>query len=203
MKHNGNIEYILKEVVARGANDNPSECNDFIVLLQRKDFKDLIAYELYESYFWDERHEFDLQILRELVERVTDFFNDPDTIMQIQSGFLQTLPSAIIISIAAFVRSKLKNIFSQKRKDEDSSWAKIERNIKKIDAEFAKHDYVLAEEIEQIFDTRREEIQPLLKLCGCKCYIDKKRSIWIKAGLPRSKVGEILKKHCFKVKYMK
>ena len=49
-------------------------------------------------------------------------------------------------------------------KEDDSSWLRIQENIKKIDKEFKNHDYVLTEEIETIFGTSREEIQPLLKL---------------------------------------
>jgi hypothetical protein len=37
-------------------------------------------------------------------------------------------------------------------------------------------------------NSSREEIQPLLKLCGRKRYFNKKRSVWIKAGLSGSKI---------------
>ena len=198
MNNGRNIEYILNEVIARGFNNNTSDCNDFVFLLQRKDFKDLIALELYESYFWDDRHEFDLQILKEIVDSVAAFFSDPDTIMQIKTGFLQTLPSTMVVAFVSVIWKKLKTIPANKNKDENSSWIRIEKNIKKIDKEFLGHDYILTDEIENIFDVNREEILPLLKLCGCKCYIDKKRSIWLKPGLSKEKVSEILKKHHFK-----
>lgn len=45
-----------------------------------------------------------------------------------------------------------------------------------------------------------EQIQPLLKLCSCKFYIDKNRSIWIKVGTTEARVAEILKEHRFKHK---
>lgn len=70
---------------------------------------------------------------------------------------------------------------------------RIEKNIKKIDSEFGNHDYILTEEIETIFGTSREEVQPLLKLCGCKCYMYKNRSIWIKPGVSDARAREILK----------
>lgn len=47
---------------------------------------------------------------------------------------------------------------------------RIERNIRKIDKEFSNHDYILSDDMERIFEASREEIQPLLKLCGCKCF---------------------------------
>lgn len=46
MKNNTNIDYILNEVVSRGYNEITNECNDFLELLKRKDFKELIALEL-------------------------------------------------------------------------------------------------------------------------------------------------------------
>ena len=197
---NKNIEYIIDEIVARDFNFNPSECNDFSILLQRKDFKDLIALEIYETFFWEDRHEFDLQLLKEIVDSVSAYFNDPETIMQIKTGLVQTLPSVIIVAMTNAIWNKLKSIPKNKKKSEngDSSWTRIEKNVKKIDEIFSIYDYILTNEIEAVFDTSREEILPLLKLCGCKCYIDKKRSIWLKVGLSEDKVIKVLKEHRFK-----
>lgn len=200
MEKNKNIDYILDEVIERGYSNNPNDCNDYIKMLQKKDFKDLIALELYETYFWDQRHEFDLQLLKELVENVSAYFSDPNIIMQIQTGLLQTLPSAIIIVIVKKIWGKMKTIVEKHSIPivENSSWNRIEKNCKKIDKEFSSHDYVITDEIERIFDASREEIQPLLKLCGFKCFIDKKRSIWIKPGLQEKEINEILKRQNFR-----
>lgn len=201
MKNNTNIDYILNEVVSRGYSEITNECNDFLELLKRKDFKELIALELYELYFWNERHEFDLELLREIINAVTDYFADPETIKQIESGILQNLPTTIIVSMVGAIWLKLKGCFNKKSgAKKKSGWECIEDNIKKIDDEFSNHDYILSNEIEQIFKTSREEIQPLLKLCGCRCYIDKNRSIWIKAGIKEARVKEILKEHNFRYK---
>lgn len=62
------------------------------------------------------------------------------------------------------------------------------------------HDYILSDDMERIFEASREEIQPLLKLCGCKCFLNKKRSIWIKAGTKEERIREILKNNKFKYK---
>lgn len=154
--------------------------------------------EIYEYYFLGDRHEFDLQLIRELVEEVAGFFSDPDVIVAIKTGMLQTLPSATIIAISSYIGRRL--IKGKKDSDDVSYWGKIEINIQKIETELKNHDYILADEIERIFDTSKEEIQPLLKLCGCKCYYDKKRSIWIKPGIGGQRTREILKKNQFKIK---
>ena len=199
--NNNNIDYILNEVIARDYNVSINKCNDFAELIDKKDFKELIALELYEVYFWDERHEFDLELLREIINAVSDYFSDPETIRQIESGILQTLPSAIIISIVNKIWTKLKKCNKKKTtSNPKTSWERIEDNIKKIDKEFSNHDYILTNEIEQIFGVSREEIQPLLKLCGCKCFIDKNKSIWIKAGTSDARIKDILKEHHLKCK---
>jgi len=199
MENNKNIDYIIDAVIKRGYDDNFSECNDFIELLQKRDFKDLITLELYERYFWNDRHEFILQLLKELVEMVSNFFQNPDTIREIQIGILQNMPSSIILGIVGYIIGKWGK--SQKdHKKLNSTWLRIESNVKKIDIIFKNHDYILTNEIERIFKASREEILPLLKLCGCKCYIDKKRSIWIKCGLSKSVENDILNNHKFKIK---
>ena len=202
MNANKSINDILDEVILRGSNDNSSDSNDFSKLIQKKDFKDLIALEIYEYYFWSERHEYDLQIIKEIVESVATYFSNPEVIGQIEAGVLQTFPSTIILSILAAIWAKMKKIMEQKHSldEENASWSRIKNNIKKIDKEFENHDYVLTEEIESIFSASREEIQPLLKLCGCKCYVHKNMSLWIKPGVKEERIRDILKIHHFKYK---
>ena len=203
MENDKSIDYILNEVFLRGYDDKADESNNFLHLIQKKEFKDLIALEIYESYFWNERHEFDLQLLKEIVNNVCNYFNTPEIMQQIESGLLQTLPSAIIISMVSKIWSKIKEYKNKKNEvvsEEDSSWVRIKRNIEKIDKEFSNHDYILSDDIEQIFATSREEIQPLLKLYGCECFFDKKRkrTIWLRPGIKKSRTREILKNNNFR-----
>ena len=226
---NDNIDYILRAVVARGWNNNSSQCNDFVELLAKKDFKDLIALEIYECYFWEDRHEFDLQLLRELVDIVCSYLSDPETIMKIRDGILWNLPTAIILGTADYIYGKLKHGVSEKNtlrgsdsasmspatnvssnpeqnadKDGTSAWIRIKNNATRIDQEFKSRNYVLSDEIEKIFGTGREEIEPLLKLCGFRCYFGKKqrkhpkRNIWIRPGLSDEETKKALKEHGFK-----
>ena len=179
-----------------------NESNDFLLLIQKKEFKDLIALELYEYYFWNERHEFDLQLLKEIVDSVCNYFNSPEVMRQIEVGVFKLCRVQFIISMVTTIWSKMKKLRNKKNAilDEENSWMRIERNIRKIDKEFSNHDYILSDDMERIFEASREEIQPLLKLCGCKCFLNKKRSIWIKAGTKEERIREILKNNKFKYK---
>ena len=194
------LDYILDKVVQRGCNVQVNESNDYFYLLKKKDFKDLIALELYEYYFWDDRHEFDLQLLKSIVDNVCNYFSDPAVIQQVENGLLQALPTAIIVFLLERIDSKLHTLIAEKKDKGDpknNSWLRIEDNIKKIDKEFSNHDYIKSEDIETIFKVPREEIQPLLKLYGCKCFINKKHTIWIKLGTSEARVREILMSNRF------
>ena len=195
MDNKRDLDYILDEVVRRGCDVRVSESNDYYYLLNKKDFRDLIALELYEYYFWDDRHEFDLQLLKTIVDSVCNYFSDPAVMQQIENGLLQAFPTAIIIFLLERIDSKLHPLLVEKKDKGDpqnSSWLRIEDNIRKIDNEFSNHDYIKSEDIETIFKAPREEIQPLLKLYGCKCFINKKHAIWIKIGTSEDRVREIL-----------
>jgi len=227
---NDNIDYILESVVARGWNKNFSQCNDFVELLATKDFKDLVALELYECYFWEDRHEFDLQLLRELIDIVCAYLHDPETMMKISDGILSNLPTIIIVGTSYYIWKKLrygvstqgslvesesnsgnspKNVCRNPEEntdadaDETSPWIRMKNNAKRIEQEFKNRTYVFSHEIEKIFDTSREEIEPLLKLCGFRCYFEKKRrkhpkrTIWIRPGLSDTDTIQILKEHGF------
>ena len=198
VKRRQNFDYIINSVLERGFEEKNIDSNDYSILLAKKEFKELVVLEIYEYYFLWDRHEFDLQLIRELVEAVADYFSDPEVIIAIKTGMLQTIPSAIIIGICSYIGKKITK--KKTHPDDVSYWGKIEINIQKIETEYKNHDYILADEIERIFDTSKEEIQPLLKLCGCKCYYEKNRSIWIKPGIGEQKTREILKKHRFNSK---
>ncbi len=198
IKRQQNLDYIINSVNERGFEERNVVSNDYSILLTQKEFKELVVLEIYEYYFLGDRHEFDLQLIRELVESVADHFLKPDVIVAIKTGMLETIPSAIIIGISSYIGKKI--IKKKKDTDDVSYWGKIEINIRKIEAELKHHDYILADEIESIFNTSKEEIQPLLKLCGCRCYYEQKRSVWIKPGIGEQKTRDILKKHRFKTK---
>jgi hypothetical protein len=65
------IEYVVREVGKRGFEDSQEEADCYGRLRLRKEFKELIAGEIYEAYFLPERHEFDWMIVYEIVEVMT------------------------------------------------------------------------------------------------------------------------------------
>lgn len=201
MDKHDTIDYIVEAVNARGSVDRHDACNDFGSLILKKEFQDLISLEIYETYFWEDRHEFDFQLLQNLVQQVGDFFSNPNTIMQLRDGLLQNLPTAIIVGIAAHIGRSLKVRRKDTKQNEDSCWAKIENNAKKIDEILKDTDYIPTEKVEKIFHASREEILPLLKLYGCKCYIQGKKSVWIKPGTRPDRVNEILKTQKIKLRH--
>ncbi len=210
MKSNNNLNAILDEVCARGITNRPNDCDDYSKLLQTNEFKELVALELYDYYFWEERHEFDFQILKCLIEEVAKFFADPNTSNQIVNGLLQNLPAALIILEITLVIQKLsqkndsnKDNHKKEKTEEENRreysytepYYRIMNNEKKIEAELKNHDYIKSDDIETIFDAEKNEIEILLKLNGLKrfcCKDNRKKRIWIRKGTSERRIREIL-----------
>jgi hypothetical protein len=193
-----NLDYIIDAVERRGIDQRNWEDDDFSKLLQRKDFQELVMLEIYETYFFGERHEYDFQLIEELVKAISNFFSDPTVIANlniVKEGLLQNIPTEIIIFVCGLIIGKMK---SNNRKHD--TWGKLQENAEKLDNEFKNHDYILSEDIEQVFGVSRGEMECLFKLSGYKHYVKGKSSIWIKPGVSEERLRTILKNHNFKVK---
>jgi len=195
LSSDGRIDYIIEAIQKRGSDARDKTHNDFLDLLRRKEFKDLIVLELYEVYFYRDRHEYDLQILKEIVESVGAHLFSRDNCTALKNGLLMTLPSLFLMKLLASIGSRLKKV---KDKSKQSPWGKMEANVNKLDSAFGSHDYILTEDIKNIFGATNDEILPLLKLFGCKCYYHAQKSIWIKPGVDDNRVIEILKNQGFR-----
>ena len=64
------IEYVLGRVASRGWRDSPLSVDRFADLRQERRFREAQVAALYEEYFLPERHEFEWQVLSEIVTAV-------------------------------------------------------------------------------------------------------------------------------------
>jgi len=65
-----NIDFTTTRVADRGWSDNPEQADRFAELRQDARFRDAQVAELYEHYFLPERHEFEWQVLSDIVYAV-------------------------------------------------------------------------------------------------------------------------------------
>jgi len=171
-----NIDWTIDNTLIRGYEEDIQEIDDYSLLLEKYEFRKLIIFELYENFFSPKRHEFELQILTEIVEAVEKY--------NLLSYALASSASGVIGNT---VYDLLKNLFSHisaKYKDRDErrskSFSTIENEISKIEKYFETNESGKINELEICLDIDRERLVPLLKLLGFKCYRRKRENIWVR-----------------------
>lgn len=167
----GTVQAVLK----RGYDEVCDEYDDYSILISQFEFKKLIIFQLYESYCLPQRHEFELQIITDIVEAVA------------QSGtaaFLGTAALSGVVGSAAFEVSKrlialVAKIF-ESDKVRSKAFREIEANLVLIRNYFKARKQASIEEISTAVGVDSNKIEPLLKLLGFKYRRRKKRQVWIR-----------------------
>ena len=171
-----NIDWTIDNTLKRGYEDDIQEVDDYSLLLEKHEFRNLIIFELYENFFLPQRHEFELQILTDIVEAVVKY--------KPWSYALGASASGVIGNTVYDLLKKLLSHVSAKYKDRDEkrskSFGTIENEIDKIKKYFEIHESGKIDELEICLDIDRERLVPLLKLLGFKCYRRKKKNLWVR-----------------------
>lgn len=175
--HLEQIEDLVNRVNERGIESHVRDMDDYRELLTKKEFRDLVVYELYDTYFYADRHEFDLIFLEEIVKSVVDFFMSPEMQAANSSLFyhiLQSVPALIVVEACAYIKKNL-HVNSERNKNYND----ICNNVKNIQKYFEKHSYIDTKDIGRVFQEDPAKIMPLLKLLGCKHYRNEEEDIWV------------------------
>ena len=65
------LSYVTRAVLERGYDDTGEDFDDYSANVRQYEFRKLVTFQLYEVYFPPKRHEFELQLLTEVVDAVT------------------------------------------------------------------------------------------------------------------------------------
>lgn len=172
-----NINTIISGINARGFASHREEMDDYRKLLAMKEFSELVAYELYETYFYADRHEFDLLLIEEIVKSVVEFFTSPEVInanTTLLQHLVQSIPALIVVQICEHIKENF-----QINSNRNIKYNEICQNIKSIQKYFRKNLYLDTKDIKKIFDESPSRIIPLLKLLGCKHYVTDDGDFWL------------------------
>ena len=171
-----NIDWTINNTLKRGYEEDIQEIDDYSLLLEKHEFRNLIIFELYENFFLPQRHEFELQILTDIVEAVVKY--------KPWSYALRSSASGVIGNTVYDLLKKLLSHISAKYKDRDERRSKlfstIENEVSKIEKYFETHESGKINELEICLDIDRDRLVPLLKLLGFKCYRRKKKNLWVR-----------------------
>lgn len=169
------VDKIIDAVIERGYDDVLEETDDYTVLLQRFEFRKLVTFSIYEGYFPPRRHEFELQLLTELVDAVAS--SKPVVFLAgaAVGGVVGNAVYDMLKKALGHVVRRLKTV-----KHSHDAFQELGNNIDQIHTYFQKHDNVCTDDICADLNIEAHKIEPLLKLLGFKCKRRGKRQTWIR-----------------------
>ena len=174
----GAVAHIAGAVAERGIIERPEEEDRFEQLRSRKEFRELIVTEIYENYFLPRRHEFDWQI----VSQVVDAMCSSNVGVAITSGVIGNGAFAILIYFLRRIHDELvAKKFSAER---SGPYAKMRANVEALERYFGTPARCARiAEIETGTGVTREELYPLLRLLGFSHHRRKHNCMWCPPGI--------------------
>jgi hypothetical protein len=176
--HFRNVTRDIEEVdalIERGFDDTQEQWDDYSLLLERFEFRKLVTFELYESYFPPRRHEFELDLLTRLVDAVAS----SNALAFLGGAALGgVVGNSLYDLLKTIVARMVRRLKVAKRSRE--AFKEIGDNLDRIRMYFETHEVVSADQLCVDLDVERNKIEPLLKLLGFKCRRRGKRSVWAK-----------------------
>lgn len=173
------IEYVIREVKNRGFEEVHEEVDCFEDLRLKKEFKDVITGEIYESYFLPERHEFDWTIVSQLVEALTspqvlEFAKQ--TLLPVAGGFATKAVYDILkSSLLRTVQVMKKEGLPEARRE---PYEQMLSDVDKLREYFETRPVARMPEIEAGIRVPRERLYPLMKLLGFSHHRRKDNCLW-------------------------
>ncbi len=104
-----NIDWTIDNVLKRSYEEVPQEVDDYSSLLEKYEFRNLVVFELYENYFLPQRHEFELQILNDIVEAVVKYQPWSYPVGAAASGVIGSTVYDLLKYLLSYVSAKFKD----------------------------------------------------------------------------------------------
>jgi len=162
------IEFIVKEVADRGWSDIPLQADNFAELRVDRRFREAQTTELYEQYFLPERHEFEWQVLNEIVTTVISSSIAGFVVGAVAGGVVGNAAYDLLKKLCSDVASLFEEKLGARARERATSFRQLAADAEKIKGFFNQNQKARIEEIEQDTGINRERIYPLMKLAGLK-----------------------------------
>lgn len=174
------VSFVIDNVRERGFSDVKVEYDDYNELLLRKEFRDLVVGEIYEAFFLPERHEFEWQIVNEIVgimtnERIRDF-----VATAVVAGVLGNAAFAALRNIVTRILKQMEAL--QLPPNRQEPFLSIRTATTQIEEFFRSQGCARIAAIESSTNVPREQLYPLLKLLGFKHHRRKYNCHWCAPG---------------------
>jgi hypothetical protein len=164
------ISYIIDKVANRGWEDKEIEVDRFAELRQDQRFQNAQIAQLYEEYFLPDRHEYEWQILSDIVDFIVTSPAIEFALISIAGGVLGNTAYDLLKSLCSYVADQYKENFDEKARKRESSFRQIAADVEKIQSFFREKPKARILEIEEGTGLPREKIYPIIKIVGLNHY---------------------------------
>jgi hypothetical protein len=165
----------IGQVNARGFDETEELIDDYSVLIERSEFKNAIITEIYENYFPSKRHEFELQLISEIVDAIINSKLLLFTAGAAASGLI----GDVFTNIAKRLLNKIIEGFKGTKK-EKQKFETIIKDITKVELYFQKNKRKEINALTNELEIEKERLIPILKLLGYKTYKKNGKKYWEK-----------------------
>ena len=174
------LNYVIREVGKRGVSETKLDADDYHALLSRREFRDLVVAELYETYFLPEWHESDWQLLRELVAIVTSERVREFVALSIVGGVIGNSAFAVLRSVIGRITAAMKK--AKLPQDRWRPFQGMSDDLDGLEHYFRENGCARIMDVESSTGIPRERLHPLLKLLGFIHYRRRHVCYWCRPG---------------------
>jgi hypothetical protein len=170
-----NISLTIDRVLERGFDIIEESIEDYSELIDKAEYRNIIILELYENYFPPKRHEFELQIITELVNIVVQSKIAIFIAGAALSGPIGDLTTYILKRTLSLIVDAFSSSEFEKEK-----FKIILNDVEKIEEYFLNKDTEEIDKLTRKTGIEKERLIPLLKLLGYKKLKKDKKKYWKK-----------------------
>jgi hypothetical protein len=166
------VETTLDRVLARGFDDTVSSDDDYSLLVQRREWRDLVVLEIYEAYFPPPRHEFEHELIQHIVRAITESSGAKYLADAIATGLVGTAAWEILRSAVTAARQRLEGY----RRAEP--FVDMQKTIDGIEKFFRHRKQATVGELSKVIGVEPQRLEPILRLLGFSVKRKKQARVW-------------------------
>jgi hypothetical protein len=175
------IVQTIVQVEKRGFDEIDEEIDDYSELIEQAEFRNALITELYESYFPPKRHEFELQIIVDIVEAVINSKLVIFTAGAAASGLIGDTFTNVVKRLLYKIIDSFKN-----SKNEQKKFNELLSDIEKVENYFIQCKKQEIKVLVKELKIEKERLVPIMKLLGFKTNKKKGKKYWEKNTGPNN-----------------
>ncbi|PKP08312.1 MAG: hypothetical protein CVU09_16175 [Bacteroidetes bacterium HGW-Bacteroidetes-4] len=169
------ISNTVTQVSNRGFDENEELYDDYSELIEKFEYKNAVIVGIYESYFPPKRHEFELQLITDIIEAVINSKLAMFTIGAAASGLIGDTFTNVVKKLLRKIIEGFKG-----QPNEEKKFKTILSDVEKIEKYFNDKEKEEIKVLVEKLGIEKERLIPLLKLLGYKAKKKKDKRFWIK-----------------------